>query len=232
MTTPISSYSAFPCCFDGLRDIGQWVYDLAMKVFKAVQDFFCLPQSASEPAPIFQATVAPTAMDLFDFYRGTAPNNNGFTLDQILAWDDDSLESVHNYIQWLFPLMHPSGPNPTAPVLVPAMIHLFRGSAHLQEQVLRSFHRMLAFYGLQVDAGPRGTISRAPNFAARAAVWLTPNNHNFLRITRMIHSLKILGLTQQSVALFHIVCNIAANEGAGIVTQDNLRHWQNAVNPS
>lgn len=223
MTEPISNDSTF--CYS-LQDLGQWIYDLAMRVFKAVQDFFCPVRSVSEPRPITSATVAATPQQLIDFYQGTAPNNNGVTLDQILNWDDGQLESVHNYIQWLFPLTTPSGPNPTAPVLDPQTIRLFCNNRLLTEQVKRSFHRMLAFYGLHERAG---TFSRAPNFASRAAIWLTPNNHNFLRITRILHSLKLLGLPQHSQAFLQIMSDIAAHEGAGIVTAGNLRFWQNAA---
>ena len=57
---------------------------------------------------------------LVRFYRGDAPDARGRTLDDILAWDDEQLEAVHDYIQWLFPLDEPSRFNPDAPLLTPA----------------------------------------------------------------------------------------------------------------
>ena len=41
------------------------------------------------------------------FYSGGA-DDRGRTLEQILAWADDRLESVHDYIQWVFPTIAPS----------------------------------------------------------------------------------------------------------------------------
>lgn len=39
---------------------------------------------------------------LVRFYRGGA-DDRGRTLEQILAWDRDRLEAVHDDIQWIFP---------------------------------------------------------------------------------------------------------------------------------
>jgi hypothetical protein len=49
----------------------------------------------------------------------TAPNQHhrGRYLREIQEWPDDQLESVHDYIQWLFPLPEPSGFNVAAPAL-------------------------------------------------------------------------------------------------------------------
>ena len=45
----------------------------------------------------------PAESDLVKFYRGSGTDHAGRTLDEILTWDDAALESVHDYIQWLFP---------------------------------------------------------------------------------------------------------------------------------
>ncbi|MGH9411741.1 MAG: opioid growth factor receptor-related protein, partial [Vicinamibacterales bacterium] len=45
-----------------------------------------------------------------DLYSGGS-DDEGRTLQQILAWDDDRLERAHDYIQWLFPTRQPSGVN-------------------------------------------------------------------------------------------------------------------------
>jgi hypothetical protein len=169
----------------------------------------------------------PGPQNLVLFYLGQEANNRGVGLNEILGWDNGRLESQHDYIQWLFPLRAPSGPNPTAAILDDETIQTFRSRPGLQIQVLRSFRRMLAFYGLQMDEAT-GQITRAPNFNARAAVWLTPGNHNFLRITRMIHSLGLLGLPDQARAFFAIMQDIAQNEGAGIVG-NSLGFWQGAL---
>ena len=53
------------------------------------------------------------------FYRGEMPDSQGRRLADIQAWDDERLEIVHDYIQWLFPLPERSAFNPKAPLLAP-----------------------------------------------------------------------------------------------------------------
>ena len=52
----------------------------------------------------------------------------------------------------------------------------------------------MKFYGLEVHLGEQVTAMRSPNFAAKAAGWLSPGNHNHLRITRILRCLTVLGL--------------------------------------
>jgi hypothetical protein len=223
-TQPITAFT--PCAW--VSDICQKIYDVAMKIIQAIKDCFAGGANSLSVTTTTTTTMASGSRNLIAFYRGLEANNNQATLEQILNWDDNNLEQVHNYIQWLFPLETPSGPNPTAPVLDQVTIQAFRQDPALKAQVLRSFHRMLAFYGLQWNE-PARVISRTPNFNARAAVWLTPANHNFLRITRMIHSLCLLGLLEQGRALLTIMEHIAGNEGAATVSPATLQFWRGAA---
>ena len=50
----------------------------------------------------------PAESALITFYRGSGTDHAGRRIDEILSWDDAALESVHDYIQWLFPLDEPS----------------------------------------------------------------------------------------------------------------------------
>ena len=163
--------------------------------------------------------------NLIPFYRGSEANIARVTLNQILSWNDARLENVHNYIQWLFPQSTPSQYNPDAPLLDDATIQAFHNDPALQNNLLASFRRMLAFYGLQMDEGTR-VITRAPNFNQRSSVWLTPGNHNFWRITRIIDSMKLLGFPGCSRAFLTILQDIVRIEGVGIVSDETLGHWR------
>ncbi len=217
---------------DWINDICKAVYDLAMRIIKSICDCFGGTRSFVPSETTTTNTRGATMqgpLNLVLFYRGLEPNNNAVTLDQILAWDDGQLESVHNYIQWLFPLTSPSAPNPTAAVLDNPTIQTFKGDPALKNQVLRSFRRMLAFYGLQMNEATK-VITRAPNFNARAAVWLInpAGHHNFLRITRIIHSMDLLGLPDYSRSFFAIMQDIERNEGRGIIGDYTLNCWRGA----
>src|SRR5687767_8065769 len=94
---------------------------------------------------------------LVRFYHGDALDVRGRTLDDILAWDDEQLEAVHDYIQWLFPLDEPSRVNRDAPLLTAADRVAFRQPT-VAGNLRRALDRMLAFYGLARDrstASPR-----------------------------------------------------------------------------
>jgi hypothetical protein len=146
---------------------------------------------------------ATSSSPLVAFYRDGAPDDEGRTLAEILAWDDDRLEAIHDFIQWLFPLPEPSGANPHAPILDPATTRIFHSSIAMQDRLRQSFQRMMRFYGFRQIATPAGiAIERAPDFAARAQNWLWPMNHNHLRLTRILRSTLLLGLDAESKALF------------------------------
>lgn len=149
------------------------------------------------------------ANPLVAFYRDGAPDDEGRTLAEILAWDDDRIEAVHDFIQWLFPLPEPSGANPTAPILGTSSILTFRSSIAMQQRLRQSFERMLRFYGFVLTQGAAGiAVERAPDFGARAKIWLWPMNHNHLRLTRILRSTLILGLEGESKGLFRALNDV------------------------
>jgi len=54
---------------------------------------------------------------LVAFSEGSAPDDRGRFIGDVLRFDDEKLEDVHDFIQWLFPLPERSGANPLAPIL-------------------------------------------------------------------------------------------------------------------
>jgi len=161
---------------------------------------------------------------ILDFYRG-GQDDEGRTLDEILSWPDSELEAVHDFIQWLFPLPERSGANPFAPILDAATISSFQHSKDLQERLRKSFLRMLRFYGLEFHAG---VVRPGAYFAERSANWLHPGNHNHLRLTRMLRSLRLLGLTMESTALFKALSKIYEKH-PDCITSRTYQFWKNAA---
>jgi opioid growth factor receptor-like protein len=163
---------------------------------------------------------------LLDFYRGQATDSEGRRLSELWTWDDDSLEAVHDFIQWLFPLPEPSQFNPDAPLLTPEDIAAFRAEESLRANLRRSFERILSFLGLAERTD--GSIGEGPNFASRAAdVWTTPN-HNWLRITRILRSLTLLGLEDEARALY--ACLSGFYQARRFPIPDmTFRYWTAAV---
>jgi Opioid growth factor receptor (OGFr) conserved region len=161
---------------------------------------------------------------ILDFYRG-GRDDYGRTLDEILNWPDEELEAVHDFIQWLFPLPERSSANFSAPVLDAATIDVFLNSPDLKERLRLSFLRMLRFYGLEYHDG---SVRPSADFAARSANWLNPGNHNHLRLTRLLRSLRLLGLIPESSALFQALSQIYKIH-PGNITPRTYQFWTSAA---
>ena len=160
-----------------------------------------------------------------DFYRGDGRDHRGRLLSHIHQYSFDALERHHDYIQWLFPLPEPSGANPDAPLLSAEDIAVFHADASLRAMLLRSFRLMLQFYGLEIA---EKDIVRSAMFDQRSRVWLTPGNHNFLRISRILRSLSLLGLRDQAVAFLRCLEDIY-EQHARIIGETTMGYWRRAV---
>jgi hypothetical protein len=151
---------------------------------------------------------------LLDFHRGTGTDAAGRRRADILAWSDARLEAVHDYIQWLFPLPERSAFNPHAPLLTGADIAVFRAEPALQTALREGLARMQRFYGFDAALQVAGPLP-----------WLTPGNHNFLRITRILRCLTLLGLAADARAF------LAALERLDdpVIGARTRRFWAEAV---
>jgi hypothetical protein len=156
--------------------------------------------------------------ELLAFYgdeEGRTPS--GYTLEQVLGWDDEDFEVQHDFIQWLFATDEPSLFNPDAPVLDAATIARFRADPLLRYRLRRAFERWLAFCGIvRTDDG---LAFENPN----PKVW-SRQNHNWLRITRVLRSLHLLGLSDEAQAFFDLLNTIRAK-----IDPTTWRYWEGAA---
>jgi hypothetical protein len=165
------------------------------------------------------------------FYSGGV-DDRGRTLERILAWPDDKLEAVHDYIQWMFPTVAPSAVNPAAPLVAVATIAAFKARPDLREMLRRSLDRMLSFYGLRRtdDSGHVRIEIDETRFTDRARVWLRPGHHNHLRLTRIMQSLAALGLMPEAEALQRcLVIDVYGGPGHNRITADTYEYWMDAL---
>jgi Opioid growth factor receptor (OGFr) conserved region len=169
---------------------------------------------------------------ILGFYSGRSADDAGRMWEEIVAWPDEQLEDIHDFIQWLFPLPERSGANPFAPVLDRGTIEKFRDSPELRDRLRISWKRMLRFYGLIFVEGESGTVQRAANFQMRARNWITPHNHNHLRITRILRSLRLLGLEAEAKALYACLHDIYEEEvqrGESRIAPKSWQFWAAAA---
>jgi Opioid growth factor receptor (OGFr) conserved region len=163
------------------------------------------------------------------FYAGTRPGDRGRFVRKIHRWPDYKLEQTHDYIQWQFPLAERSGFSPEAPILDAKTIREFRSRLELRRNVQTSFGDC---YGMQIQEAGQLRVTRAVSFAGRSENWLTPANHNHLRITKILKSLRLLGLEAETAAFFECLANIYRLESAKTsprISGETLTFWQAAA---
>jgi hypothetical protein len=132
---------------------------------------------------------------IINFFCHNGTDNKGRTLQDMIDFTDEEMEANHDYIQWMFPLHEKSGFNDDCPVLTPEIASVIEDYWHEHpESCLQgeAWRRVLDFYGIgdtcnRTGVGPH---SRTYNHD-RIKEWCYDGNHNLLRITRIIRSLRL-----------------------------------------
>jgi hypothetical protein len=170
---------------------------------------------------------------LIGFYSGATSDNRGRRLADIRAWGFDEMEHTHDYIQWMFPLRKHSPVNPSAPVLDAKVIAAFRSRQDLRDAFVRSLETMLRFYGFKLDGSfDEPEVRCSERFEARASNWMTPGNHNHLRITRILACLRTLGLSRHAGALFRALQEVywsEAQANSHAISEGSFSFWKSAA---
>lgn len=158
---------------------------------------------------------------LSDFYTLKGTDDKGRTHTEMCFWDWEQLESVHDYIPWFFPLKEMSRFNQDAPLLTDEDVELID-----QHLVIRSLDIMYDFYGI-FDIG--GVIlMNNRTWEARSGEWVTPGNHNFFRITRILKSLTLLGLDYKAEVFLEFLEGLYKLH-PDTITETTLHFWREAV---
>jgi hypothetical protein len=162
-------------------------------------------------------------MKIIDFYRGECGNPNGDYLERILEWTDGQLEMDHDWVQWTFPSNEVSMMNSDAPTMTTEESAIFKADPELQNKVKQSFVRMLRFLGFNLTQDNEVVLVEPKD--DNVPWWLRGAfNHNCLRMTRMLKSLRLTGLDKYALAMYDCLC-----EFRDCVSDNTWSHWQNAV---
>lgn len=146
---------------------------------------------------------------LHAYLAGLGGDNRGRLAGDVLLLPDEQLEQIHDYIQWLFPLPTRSAAQPDAPVLTEAEIDAIRADPRAAATLKQAEERMLRFY-------------RQTNG------WLTGHDHNHLRITRIIRSLKLL-VGPDAAQRFHRTILSLHEAGGAPANARSLQFWTEAA---
>jgi len=163
---------------------------------------------------------------LINFYSGESSDDAGRMIEDIWRFSFSDLEEIHDFIQWLFPLKTRSAFNPDAPTLKADTITVFHADSNLRDRVRRSLEVMLTFYGLELDRSnpAHPVIQKGKTFPTRSVSWLQPYDHNHLRLTRILTSLRLLGLPELSAAFYRCLQEIV-KENPERVASETVSFW-------
>lgn len=136
------------------------------------------------------------------FWNHNGKDIHGRMRVNLLPTDLDEFESCHNWVQWVFPTMEESRFNNLAPVLEENDVKELDC-----KMVIRHLELVMPFFGWNVSRG--GSFSLTDNAESMTANWLTPGNHNHLRLTRIMKSLRYFGHQKYAQNLFtEILCPV------------------------
>ena len=148
-------------------------------------------------------------MNLLGFLENKSTDAYGRYLSDIWAFNDQQIERTHNFIQWLFPLAVPSASVPGAPVLTKDDISAIRGSEVAQDNICQSAE----WYS---------------GFLDRNDFWKKSYDHNHLRITRVIRSLRLLVDVDEADAFRIEMYALLGNKLSSIPSRTRV-FWDEAV---
>lgn len=150
---------------------------------------------------------------LIQFYCNDMASSSNHYLNDLFIWNNEAWDRHHDFIQWIFPLIEPSQFNPDAPLLDKETIIFLRNSEIFKENFLLILDRTYSFLGFH-------SRNSKP-------FWVTPNNHNQLRITRILTSCKLL--SDIDIMPFFNWLNKLAENNPESISKVTLDFWKNAA---
>lgn len=161
--------------------------------------------------------------DLVKFYREEARNCDGLFLDDMLNMSDHVLEAEHGVIQWLFPLIEPSQFNADAPLLTAEDIATWHEDKVLRINLMRSYDKFLHFMALKRE----GIKIEMTGMTTKNYRWFS-FNHNWLRITRVLKCMTLLGFRDHALGFFYLLEDFKKNQQFPI-SDNTFKYWTEAV---
>ena len=149
-------------------------------------------------------------MSLVDFLNGTGPDHQGRYLRDIWDFNDNAIEQTHDFIQWMFPLREKSMSVPGVPTLSANDVEEIRAC-----EVARTNLEKSAQWYLE--------------FLQRNDHWIRSYDHNHLRITRAIKSLRLLLSKEKAEAFLNSVFEITGDR-VNVLRLGAISFWKSGVN--
>ena len=149
-------------------------------------------------------------MNLVNFLTNNEPDFKNRFLNDIWNFSDEDIEYTHDFIQLLFPLNEKSS-------AISNGIYL-----DSNEAILRIKANKLATENIVKSS--KWFLS----FLARNSHWKRKHDHNYLRITRIIKSLRLLVSDQEANKFYESFMQLVDENLKSKINLTTLTYWQNA----
>ena len=152
-------------------------------------------------------------------------------IKDIWNFTDRELERIHNYIQWIFPTDDPRNEQNGKPYVNAEEILKFNEDSvegiALRNRLLISYVWMMKVYGFDLNLSTK-KLTRSDDYYAKTKNWLNNGNHNYLRLTRIISCLKLLGLNDYALELFEMLKSVF-EDNSGKIGNTTMNFWKQAI---
>ena len=145
---------------------------------------------------------------ILNFLIGNQEDSNNRCIQDIWEMNDREIENTHNFIQWIFPLSERSEAVPNSPIVSEEEVYQIKNSELAQNNIKKSSDWFLGFL-------------------ERNKYWICYSNHNHLRITRAIKSLRLIHSNKEAEKFKTDIINlIEGNEDK--ISSISLEFWKNS----
>ena len=166
------------------------------------------------------------ASPIIAFLTGSGRDSLNRSHDEILGFDDDDLEACHDFIQWLFPLHEPSAFSSSAPVMSVAETRIIAESAVAASRFRGALRVMRRFLGVTGAGEGESEVSISAEGGGDVANRIRNGDHNLLRITRILRSLRLAGLEAEAALFLRDVTSVGRKNN---VSERTLGFWRRAA---
>lgn len=162
---------------------------------------------------------------LTEFYLNDGLDNFGRTFIDIINFPDEEISKCHDFIQWIFPTKTSSSYNSSAPILDDESIKIFKDNpTATRVRLYTSLSRYFKFLGIDYYFDADGIlIVNTIKLDEKYEFWKQLNDHNLLRLSRVMECCNLMGYHTTAESLFHIL--LATSTVSDFITPTNIYYW-------
>ena len=153
---------------------------------------------------------------ILNFLKGTGVGSLGRNYMQMVNQTDSEWEHCTDAIQFIFPLAEESRMAHHYPLLSKEIVEKAKQSKVILDNLRLALERITKFFAI----GPYEN-------KVIQSVWCRDYNHNLLRITRIIRSLRLFGLNKEAQQFYDAAYNVGIRLH---ISPETIQYWDMAMN--